>query len=553
MEWLNGLFAVHSSIQTVVVVSLICAVGFALGKIKIGGISLGVAFVFFVGIVAGHLGFDIDHRVLDYTETLGLVLFVYTLGLHVGPNFFGLLKHEGMALNLWGVAVIVLGTGLALAMCPLTGIALPDMMGLLCGATTNTPALGAAQQALEHLGLSGGRAALATAVSYPLGVLGVIFAILLMRKLFVKLADLELKKRADNDHTYVGQFVIVNPAIEGKTIGQVSQQSHLKFIVSRVWRGEEVIMPFANTVLHTNDNVLVVANREDIAAVEILFGEKVKTDWNKEKIDWNHIDAKVESRVIVLTQTVLNGKRLGQLHLRDTYGVNVSRVIRGDVKLLATDELRLQYGDRVTVVGEPRSVDHVEKFLGNAVQTLNEPNLGSLFLGMILGLALGTIPISLPGMSAPIKLGIAGGPIIMGIIVGALGPHMHFISYTTRSASLMLRKLGLSIYLACLGLDAGKEFFGTVVRPEGLLWVGVGFLLTIVPILLVGIVALKTRKYDFGTICGILCGSMANPMALSYANDTLKGETQSIAYATVYPLGMFVRVVITQVIIMFFV
>ena len=257
--------------------------------------------------------------------------------------------------------------------------------------------------------------------------------------------------------------------------------------------------------------------------------------------------------MIVLTQTVLNGKRLGQLHLRDTYGVNVSRVIRGDVKLLATDELRLQYGDRVTVVGEPRSVDHVEKFLGNAVQTLNEPNLGSLFLGMILGLALGTIPISLPGMSAPIKLGIAGGPIIMGIIVGALGPHMHFISYTTRSASLMLRKLGLSIYLACLGLDAGKEFFGTVVRPEGLLWVGVGFLLTIVPILLVGIVALKTRKYDFGTICGILCGSMANPMALSYANDTLKGETQSIAYATVYPLGMFIRVVITQVIIMFFV
>ena len=296
-----------------------------------------------------------------------------------------------------------------------------------------------------------------------------------------------------------------------------------------------------------------MANREDIPAVEILFGEKVKKDWNKEKIDWNHIDAKVESRVIVLTQTVLNGKRLGQLHLRDTYGVNVSRVIRGDIKLLATDGLRLQYGDRVTVVGEPKAVDHVEKFLGNAVQTLNEPNLGSIFLGMMLGLALGTIPFSLPGMSAPVRLGIAGGPIIMGIIVGALGPHMHFISYTTRSASLMLRKLGLAIYLACLGLDAGKEFFETVVRPEGLLWVGVGFLLTIVPILIIGYIALKTRKYDFGTICGILCGSMANPMALSYANDTLKGETQSIAYATVYPLGMFVRVVITQVIIMFFV
>lgn len=553
MEWLNGLFAIHSSIQTVVIVSLICALGLALGKVRVGGISLGIAFVFFIGIIAGHFGLNVDGEVLDYTETLGLVLFVYTLGLHVGPNFFGSLKHEGLALNIWGLAVIILGTAMAVVLCPLTGIALPDMMGLLCGATTNTPALGAAQQALAHLGLSGGRAALATAVSYPLGVLGVIFAILLLRKLFVKPADLEVKKHADNDHTYVGQFVIINPAIEGKTISQVSQRSHLKFIVSRVWRGEEVIMPFANTVLHTNDNVLVVANREDIPAVEILFGEKVKKDWNKEKIDWNHIDAKVESRVIVLTQTVLNGKRLGQLHLRDTYGVNVSRVIRGDIKLLATDSLRLQYGDRVTVVGEPKAVDHVEKFLGNAVQTLNEPNLGSIFLGMMLGLALGTIPFSLPGMSAPVRLGIAGGPIIMGIIVGALGPHMHFISYTTRSASLMLRKLGLSIYLACLGLDAGKDFFETVVRPEGLLWIGVGFLLTIVPILIIGYVALKTRKYDFGTICGILCGSMANPMALSYANDTLKGETQSIAYATVYPLGMFVRVVITQIIIMFFV
>jgi AspT/YidE/YbjL antiporter-like protein len=270
-------------------------------------------------------------------------------------------------------------------------------------------------------------------------------------------------------------------------------------------------------------------------------------------IDWNAMDANVESRVIVLTKPGLNGKLLGKLHLRTSYGVNVSRVIRGDIKLLATNDLRLQYGDRVTVVGLHEDVNHVEDFLGNSVKTLNEPNLGSIFLGIILGLALGTIPILIPGMATPVRLGIAGGPIIMGIIIGALGPRLHMISYTTRSASLMLRKLGLSLYLACLGLDAGKDFFATVVRPEGIAWIIIGFLITVIPVIIIGLIALKSKKYDFGTICGILCGSMANPMALGYANDTLKGDTASISYASVYPLGMFVRVIIAQILIMFFV
>ena len=283
----------------------------------------------------------------------------------------------------------------------------------------------------------------------------------------------------------------------------------------------------------------------------MLFGEKAETDWNEDKIDWNHVDSKVESRVLVLSRRVLNGKRLGQLQLRHTYGVNVSRVTRGDVKLLATDSLRLQYGDRLVVVGEPKALDQVETFLGNAVQTLHEPNIAAIFLGIILGLALGTIPLSLPGMSAPVRLGLAGGPIIMGIIVGSLGPRVHFISYTTRSASLMLRQLGLSLYLACLGLDAGRDFFQTVMRPEGFLWIGLGFVLTVVPVTIVGLAALHTRRYDYGTICGILCGSMANPMALGYAADTTKGDASSIAYASVYPLGMFIRVVIAQMLIIF--
>ena len=553
MEWLEQLFSIHSSVQTVVVISLIVAVGLGLGKVRIRGISLGIAFVFFIGILAGHVGLDVDARVLDYAETFGLALFVYTLGLHVGPNFFGSLRHEGIALNLWGLGVIVAGTLLALMLVPVTGVKLPDMVGILCGATTNTPALGAANQALEHFGISGKSLALATAVTYPLGVVGVIFAMMFLRKFFVRPADLESKPLTEDNKTYIAELEIINPAIEGKTIERVVQMTHRKFIISRLWRDKEVIVPKADTVLKVNDKVMVVTTREDERTMELLFGKKVETDWNKDKIDWNAIDADVESRTLVVTRTALNGKVLGQLQLRNTYSVNVSRITRGDIKLLATDDLRLQYGDRVTVVGKHEAVNNVEQFFGNSVKTLNEPNIGSIFLGLVLGLALGTIPINIPGMDTPIRLGVAGGPIIMGILVGALGPKLHFISYTTRSASLMLRKLGLSIYLACLGLDAGKGFFATVVRPEGAMWVALGLLITVLPVVILGLVALKTKRYDFGTICGILCGSMANPMALSYANDTLKGDMASVSYASVYPLGMFVRVVIAQMLIMIFV
>ena len=552
MDWVNNLFSVHSSIQTVVILSIIIAFGLAIGKVKIMGISLGIAFVFFVGILAGHLGLSIDPTVLDYAETFGLAMFVYCLGLHVGPNFFGSLRHEGMSQNMWSLAVIVVGTLFSLLLIPLTGINLPDMLGLLCGATTNTPALGAATQALSHLGMSSGTVALATAVTYPLGVLGVIIAMMLLRKLFVKPADLEVKTAENNDHTYIAEFKVVNPATSGKSIASVSNMTHLKFIISRIWRGNEVIVPNAETTLMVDDDLLVITTKEDEGAMESLFGKKINKNWNEEAIDWNAIDTQVESRVLVLTRTELNGKRLGELHLRKSYGVNVSRVLRGDMKLLATSDLRLQYGDRVTVVGQHEAVNHVESYFGNSVKTLNEPNIGSILFGIFLGLAIGTIPISIPGMESSVRLGIAGGPIIMGIIVGALGPKMHFISYTTQSASLMLRKLGLSLYLACLGLDAGKDFFDTVMRPQGLLWIGIGALITIIPVLIVGLIALKTKKFDFGTICGILCGSMANPMALGYANDTIKGDTASISYASVYPLGMFLRVIIAQIIVMFF-
>lgn len=553
MDWINGLFSIPSALQGVVVISLICAVGLGLGKIKFAGISLGVAFVFFFGIAVGSLGLKVDDQMLNYCETFGLVIFVYTLGLHVGPNFFGSFRHEGTSFNIWSLAVIILGTAMAIALTYIMKVPMSDMIGILCGATTNTPALGAGQQALQHVGVSGARAALATAVTYPLGVVGVIFAMIFIRKFFVKPSDLEVKSSSSDDHTFIGQFVVVNPAINGKNIADIAQGTHRKFIISRIWRGDEVIVPKGTTELKTNDNLLVATKKEEVPAMELLFGKRVERDLNKEQVDWNHLDSKVESRVIVLSKSVLNGKRLGQLHLRDAYNVNVSRVLRSDIKLLATEDLVLRYGDRLTLVGQPEAIDHAEKFLGNSVKTLNEPNLAIIFLGMLLGLALGTIPFTLPGMDSPIHLGIAGGPIIMGILIGAFGPRFHFIAYATRSASLMLRKLGLALYLACLGLDAGKDFLATVVRPEGLLWIGLGFVLTVLPVLIVGVVALRMKKFDFGTICGILCGSMANPMALGYANDTVNGETSNISYATVYPLGMFIRVIIAQVLVMFFV
>lgn len=551
MEYFDNLFVYHSAVQSVVVLSLICAVGLALGKVRVAGVSLRVACVFFTGIIAGHLGLQIDGQILAYAETFGLVLFVYALGLSVGPNFFSGLRSEGLQLNLWSMAVIVLGTVMGIAYWSVGLLPLGDMVGVLCGATTNTPALGAAQQALAHLGMPTGSAALATAVTYPLGVVGVILAMVIIRKLFVTNDDLRLRHPEDSDHTHVDQYVVRNPALEGKNIGDISHTSHLKFVISRIWRGSDVIVPLSSSVLHIGDNILCVANRDEVEAMTMLFGEHVERDWNTDKIDWNHIDNTIESRTIVVSKTKLNGKRLGQLQLRHAYGVNVSRVSRGDIKLLASDNLQLQYGDRLAVVGTPEQLDHVEAYLGNAASNLNEPNLGAIFLGMLLGVAIGTIPISLPGMQSPIRLGIAGGPIVMGIIVGSLGPRIHFISYTTRSASLMLRRLGLSLYLACLGLDAGGELFETLMRPEGLIWIALGASITVLPVLVVGLTALRTRRYDFGTICGILCGSMANPMALGYANDTTEGETANISYAAVYPLGMFVRVIIAQLLIMY--
>ena len=553
MEWLNSLFFEHTPLQAVVILSIITAVGLGLGKIHVFGISLGVTFVFFAGILAGHLGFSIDSNMLNYAESFGLVLFVYALGLQVGPGFFSSFRQGGVQLNLLAIGVVLVGTLLAVLGSYACGISLPDMVGILCGATTNTPALGAAQQTLKQLGLETSTPALGCAVTYPLGVVGVILAILLMRKVMVRKEDLEVKEKENENKTYIAAFQVHNPAIFNMSIKEIGAlKNYPKFVISRLWRDGNVSIPTSDKVIKEGDRLLVITSEKNAPALTVLFGEQEHTDWNKEDIDWNAIDSQLISQRIVVTRPELNGKKLGSLHLRNHYGINISRVYRSGVQLLATAELTLQLGDRLTVVGEAASIHNVEKVLGNAIKSLKEPNLVAVFVGIILGLALGAVPISIPGISAPVKLGLAGGPIIVGILIGTFGPRMHMVTYTTRSANLMLRALGLSLYLACLGLDAGAHFFETVFRPEGALWIAVGFALTVIPVLIVGVVAFKWAKVDFGSVTGMLCGSMANPMALNYANDTIPGDNPSVAYATVYPLCMFIRVIIAQVLLMFF-
>ena len=551
MHWLYSLFVEHTALQALAVLSLISAIGLGLGKVRILGVSLGVTFVFFAGILAGHLGLSIDPQMLTYAESFGLVVFVYALGLQVGPGFFSSFRSGGMQLNVLAIAVVLVGTLMALLGSWGLNISLPDMVGILCGATTNTPALGAAQQTLKQLGMDAAPPALGCAVTYPLGVVGVILAILLMRKFLARKEDLQEKETENVNKPYIAAFQVHNPAIFDKSIKEIGGLHYAKFVISRLWREGKVTIPTSDTVIREGDRLLVLTPEKDAPTLTVLFGEQEHTDWNKEDIDWNAIDSQLISQRIVVTRPELNGRKLGSLHLRNTYGVNITRIYRSGVQLLATADLRLQMGDRLTVVGEAAALHNVERVLGNAVKSLKEPNLVAVFIGIVLGLMVGAIPISLPGISAPIKLGLAGGPIIVGILIGTFGPRLHMITYTTRSANLMLRSLGLALYRACLGLDAGAHFFETVFRPEGLLWIGTGFVLTLVPVLIVGAVAFKAMKTDFGSTVGMLCGSMANPMALTYANDTLPGNNASVAYATVYPLSMFLRVVIAQVLLMF--
>ena len=549
MDWLKETFFTASPVQAVIVICLICALGLSLGKLRFRGISLGITYVFLIGILGGALGLELDAQMLNYAESFGLILFVYTLGLQVGPGFMSSFLKGGAELNLLSLGVVLLGTFMTLG-CVWAGWAdLTAMLGVLCGATTNTPALGAAQQALEQVNQPSSSAALSCAVTYPLGLIGVIIGLMLMR-IFLRKSEPSVERGENDEEAYIASFNIRNPAIYHKKLETASFLDPSTFVVSRLWRDGKVILPNGDSTFEEGDRILVITQKKYLNRLTILFGELDETDWNNNNVDWNAIDSNLISQRILITRTNINGKHLGDLHLRNRYGVNVSRVQRSGIQLVATQSLTLRVGDRITVVGEAASIKQVADELGNAVKHLDEPNMVTIFIGIVLGLLLGCLPIFIPGMSYPVRLGLAGGPIVMGILIGAYGPRFHMVAYTTTSANLMLRSLGLSMYLACLGLDAGKDFLATVMQPAALYWIVFAILITILPVMFMSWVSVKFLKRSFATTAGMLCGAMANPIALNYVNDTLPGDKASVAYATVYPLCMFIRVIIAQIIVM---
>ena len=553
MEWFRELFTEHTFIQAVLILSIICATGLALGKIKVFGVSLGVTFVFFAGIIAGHFGMAIDPEMLALAQNFGLIIYIYSLGIQVGPSFFSSFKHGGIKLNLLALLLLLVGSGMAVILFWTMDLSVPDTAGLLSGAVTNTPMLGAAQQALLQIDPSdaagANRMAMACAVAYPCGLIGMILSVILLRKLLAPKGSSEAHDPSA-DNTFVAEYQVSNSAIFGKTIQEIRQGADCPFIISRIWKGDKLIIPTSDTILEEKEHILVISGKKDVESIRTLFGHQENIDWNKKDIDWNAIDSQLVSSKILVTKPEHNGVKLGDMRLRNSYGINITRVNRAGIDLLPSRNLRLQLGDKLTVVGEARAIERVSAILGNEAKRLTNPNLLSIFIGIILGLILGCIPIVIPGISTPIKLGIAGGPIIVGILMGAFGPRFHITTYTTRSANLMLRQLGLTIYLAGLGLSAGAGFFDTVLTWEGLKWVLISFALAVIPVLVTAFISAKCFKVDYAENIGMLCGSMANPFALDYANQGEDGDDPAVAYATVYPASIFLRVISAQILVL---
>lgn len=551
MDWIKELFTQETFIQAVLVLSAICAVGLGLGKFKIFGISLGATFVFFAGIIAGHFGLSINPEMLAVMQNFGLILFIYALGIQVGPGFFASLKKGGFRLNMLALMLIAIGTMMTLIIHWTTGIGLSDLMGLFSGAVTNTPMLGAAQQALLQMDpentAGANNMAMACAVGYPFGLICMIICVAILHKATTTGRSSRSYIKV-SDNTFITGHIVTNPDIFGKSIQEIRSGASCQFVISRIWKDGKVIIPTGETIIEANEHILVISAKNDADRITEIFGSQEKVDWNKGDIDWNAIDSQLASRKILVTKPEINGVKLGDLRLRNSFGINITRVNRAGIDLLPSRTLRLQLGDRVTIVGEARSIENAGQILGNEAKQLRTPNLTSVFIGIVTGLLLGSIPFAIPGVSMPVKLGIAGGPIIIGILMGAFGPRLHLATYMSQSANLMLRQLGLTIYLAGLGLSAGAGFFETVFSAQGLVWVAISCVLAIAPALIVGFFASKVLKTDYAKNVGMLCGSMANPIALNYANSTVEGDEPAVAYATVYPITIFLRVISAQII-----
>jgi len=559
MTWLSDIFTQPSYLQVVVLLSIICAAGLSLGEIKVKGVSLGVTFVFFAGIIMGDLvhrfGIQVDWSMISLAQNFGLILFVYALGVQVGPGFFTSLKQGGVKLNLLGFLATVLTTLFAIGAYAFARISFPDAMGLLCGAATNTPMLGAAQQALldvhpEQVETANGMAT-ACAVAYPFGVLGVLVCLIVLK---FAMRGKVVHRPDPAGETYVAEFHVSNPAIFNKDIKSIAALTDKHIIISRVWSDGKVVIPSSTTVLKKHDHILAVLRRDDLQAFNVIFGEQENTDWNRPDIDWDNIDGSgLVSKNVLVTRKEVNGVKIGSLHLRNSFNINITRINRAGIQLVAYPGLRLQLGDRITIVGDETAIAKVGEILGNEERVLRNPNLVSIFIGLLLGVVLGAIPFFIPGMSTPIKLGIAGGPIVVGILIGSFGPRLRLSIYATRSANLMLRQMGIVIYLACLGFGAGAGFFQTVFCMQGLLWVLVSLIIAFVPVLMTGLIASRWCGLSYAQNAGMLCAAMANPMALTYASAESDDDEANEAYATVYPLSMFLRVISAQLLMLLFV
>lgn len=555
MNWFTELITTPDFTQAVLVLSLICGAGLAIGKIKIFGISLGATFVFFAGILAGHFGLVVNPDMLIVLQNFGLILFIYALGVQVGPGFFGSLKKGGFKLNMLATLLMLAGTLMMLILHWTTDISLADLMGLFSGAVTNTPMLGSAQQALLQVSPESineaNNMAMACAVGYPFGLIGMVVCVAILQKTLAPRRNKKAVSRR-SDNTFITEYIVSNPEIFEKSIQEIRSNADCQFVISRIWKDGKVIIPTGETIIEENEHILVISGKSDVENLTRLFGPQEKVDWNKQDIDWNAIDSQLVSQKVLVSKPEINGTKLGDLRLRNSFGINITRVNRAGIDLLPSRSLRLQLGDRLTIVGEARSIENAARILGNEAKQLRTPNLTSVFIGIVIGLILGSIPFAIPGMSMPVKLGIAGGPIIVGILMGAFGPRFHLATYISQSASLMLRQLGLTIYLAGLGLSAGAGFFETVFSADGLKWVLISCALAVVPVLIVGFIASKMFKTDYAKNVGMLCGSMANPIALNYANSTTEGDEPAVAYATVYPISIFLRVISAQIIMLAF-
>ncbi len=558
MNWINDLLWGESIGHSILLLSVVIAAGIQLGKIKIFGISLGITLVLFVGILLGHFGLTINPHVIHFFKEFGLILFVYSVGMQVGPGFFSSFKKGGVTLNLLASGIVVAGVVTALIIHYATGTPIPTMVGILSGAVTNTPGLGAAQQAYsDSFGTSDETIALGYAVAYPLGVIGIILSMIAIRYLFRVNFEQENKQLESEDASHANQakpisLVVKNPAIFGKSISELSSlMEHRDFVVSRIWRNDnkQIEIASAGTVLQEDDKVFVITTEQDAETIKAFIGIEI----GMERKQWIRMESQFINRRILITKPELNGKRLGQLGLRKLYGINITRINRVGVDLVATPGLTLQVGDRVNVVGTETAVANVEKVLGNSLKRLDEPNLITIFVGIALGIILGSIPITFPGIPQPVKLGLAGGPLIVAILISRFGYRYKLITYTTQSANLMLREVGITIFLACVGIGAGGGFVDTIVQGGGLAWIGYGFIITVVPLLLVGCIGRYFCRINYFTLMGLLAGSTTDPPALAYSNATAGSDAPAVGYATVYPLTMFLRVLTAQLMILFFV